>query len=164
MRPSWLAHSRGVDIVDQLDILLLLIIHSPARSHGTWYFYLFVTEILTRTLAYLVICHVINTVIILSSSWKCFNPMSWEIFRNQESGPKIVYKIPYRRARAWPSGCLKAECAREQRYLAYKVKNTSVSRAKTLWPKFCLITYLKAYIIWASIWLQPRIWTMSSLR
>ena len=26
----------------------------------------------------------------------------------------LVYKIPYRRARAWPSGCLKAECAREQ--------------------------------------------------
>ena len=63
----------------------------------------------------------------------------------------VVYKIPYRRARAWPSGCIGrvrraskgilhtmymvvykipyllssrarlAECAREQRYLAYNV-------------------------------------------
>ena len=56
----------------------------------------------------------------------------------------LVYKIPYRRARAWPSGLMpsarasknilrirnltrrvvyKAECAREQRYLAYKGNN-----------------------------------------
>ena len=32
----------------------------------------------------------------------------------------VVYKIPYRRARVWPSGC-----AREQRYLAYKCSRDS---------------------------------------
>ena len=33
-----------------------------------------------------------------------------------------VYKIPYRRARAWPSGCIafRPSASREQRYLAYK--------------------------------------------
>ena len=31
----------------------------------------------------------------------------------------IVYKIPYRRARAWPSGCIRPSASREQRYLAY---------------------------------------------
>ena len=38
------------------------------------------------------------------------------------AGVLVVYKIPYRRARAWPSGCigLLAVCAREQRNLAYK--------------------------------------------
>ena len=31
----------------------------------------------------------------------------------------LVYKIPYRRARTWPSSCFLAERAREKRYLAY---------------------------------------------
>ena len=33
----------------------------------------------------------------------------------------VVYKIPYRRARAWPSGCsaFRPSASREQRYLAY---------------------------------------------
>ena len=33
----------------------------------------------------------------------------------------IVYKIPYRRARAWPSA------SREQRYIAYKGRQSSVA-------------------------------------
>ena len=33
----------------------------------------------------------------------------------------LVYKIPYRRARAWPSGCRLPSASREQRYLAYKL-------------------------------------------
>ena len=38
----------------------------------------------------------------------------------------IVYKIPYRRARAWPSGCsaFRPSASREQRYLAYKNNNS----------------------------------------
>ena len=37
---------------------------------------------------------------------------------------ELVYKIPYRRARAWPSGCsaFRPSASREQRYLAYKVR------------------------------------------
>ena len=36
----------------------------------------------------------------------------------------IVYKIPYRRARAWPSGCIafRPSALREQRYLAYNIQ------------------------------------------
>ena len=51
----------------------------------------------------------------------------------------IVYNIPYRRARAWPSGCivqplfsLYAEySAREQRYLAWNRKYPIVTRVST---------------------------------
>ena len=43
---------------------------------------------------------------------------------DMRTGVSVVYKIPYRRARAWPSGwfSLSAECACEQRHLAYKGK------------------------------------------
>ena len=37
-----------------------------------------------------------------------------------ELSSQFVYKIPYRRARAWPSGCFRPSASREQRYLAYK--------------------------------------------
>ena len=37
-------------------------------------------------------------------------------------GSIVVYKIPYRRARAWPSArsAFRPSASREQRYLAYK--------------------------------------------
>ena len=37
---------------------------------------------------------------------------------------EFVYKIPYRRARAWPSGCsaFRPSASREQRYLAYNCR------------------------------------------
>ena len=41
------------------------------------------------------------------------------------SRSSLVYKIPYRRARAWPSA------SREQRYLAYKI---FPSYTDVLWP------------------------------
>ena len=39
----------------------------------------------------------------------------------------VVYKIPYRRARAWPSASReqRPSASREQRYLAYKVSGYS---------------------------------------
>ena len=37
-------------------------------------------------------------------------PLNWEL---------LVYKIPYRLARAWPSG-FRPSASREQRYFAYK--------------------------------------------
>ena len=36
----------------------------------------------------------------------------------RQSLGRLVYKIPYRRARAWPSG-FRPSASREQRYLAY---------------------------------------------
>ena len=43
-----------------------------------------------------------------------------------ELSSQFVYKIPYRRARAWPSGCFRPSASREQRYLAY---NKSIRRS-----------------------------------
>ena len=42
----------------------------------------------------------------------------------------VVYKIPYRRARAWPSA------SREQRYLAYNPKNTPKNFLFKVFSKF----------------------------
>ena len=38
----------------------------------------------------------------------------------------FVYKIPYRRARAWPSGQARPSASAEQRYLAYKYNVLSI--------------------------------------
>ena len=52
----------------------------------------------------------------------------------------FVYNIPYRRARAWPSGCsaFRPSASREQRYLAYNtfVFKIPYRRARA-WPSGC---------------------------
>ena len=61
-----------------------------------------------------------------------------------EKGPyeKFVYKIPYRRARAWHSA-FRPSASREQRYLAYKRKIYAFPQ---------IYTFNKTYVFWKSIY------------
>ena len=45
----------------------------------------------------------------------------------------LVYKIPYRRARAWPAG-FRPSASREQRYLAYKLYTRYPIVERRAWP------------------------------
>ena len=39
---------------------------------------------------------------------------------------RLVYKIPYLRARAWPSSAFRPSASREQRYLAYNFASLAI--------------------------------------